>query len=85
MGREVEGGGQGSGERVGKGDGEGWRDSRFIGVCYYCQILEAMHKDSGISPSTLRVDGRMTENAVFMQLQADIVGLDVGEQPCDTV
>ena len=69
----------------GKGDGEGWRDSRFIGVCYYCQILEAMHKDSGISPSTLRVDGRMTENEVFMQLQSDIVGLDVGEQPCDTV
>ena len=79
----MEGGGKERGEGVGKGDGEGWRDSRFI--CYYCQILEAMHKDSGISPSTLRVDGRMTENAVFMQLQADIVGLDVGEQPCDTV
>ena len=75
----------GKGERVRVRDGEGWRESRFNGVCFYCQILEAMNKDSGISPTTLRVDGRMTENEVFMQLQADIVGLDVGEQPCDTV
>ena len=49
------------------------------------QILEAMSKDSGTSVSTLHVDGGMTVNSLLMQLQADIAGLPVGEQPCDVM
>ena len=73
--------------------GRGWgremvRDGETVGSLVFVitvRYWKQCTRIRGISPSTLRVDGRMTENEVFMQLQADIVGLDVGEQPCDTV
>jgi glycerol kinase len=37
------------------------------------EVLQAMEKDSGVSLETLRVDGGMTDNALLMQFQADIV------------
>jgi len=37
-----------------------------------------MNKDSGITVSTLKVDGGMTSNSLLMQLQADLVGITVG-------
>ena len=38
-----------------------------------------MSKDSGIAISTLHVDGGMTRNEVFMQIQSDILGMPIGE------
>lgn len=47
-------------------------------VCFQTrEILEAMSKDSGIAISTLHVDGGMTVNKVFMQIQSDILGMPV--------
>jgi len=46
-----------------------------------------MNKDSGITVSSLKVDGGMTSNNLLMQLQADLVGIDVGmftHFPADT-
>ena len=43
------------------------------------QLLDAMNKDSGIPLTALLVDGGMTVNALLMQLQADLLGIDVGE------
>ncbi|HKD75183.1 MAG TPA: glycerol kinase GlpK, partial [Ktedonobacterales bacterium] len=40
-------------------------------------VIEAMQRDSGISISTLRVDGGMVVNALLMQFQADIVNVPV--------
>jgi glycerol kinase len=37
------------------------------------EVLQAMEKDSGVSLETLRVDGGMTDNALLMQFQADLV------------
>lgn len=37
-----------------------------------------MNRDSGIFVSSLKVDGGMTSNNLLMQLQADLVGIDVG-------
>lgn len=39
-----------------------------------------MDLDSGIPLSQLLVDGGMTVNDFLMQLQADILGIDVGKQ-----
>ena len=38
-----------------------------------------MKADSGIAISSLQVDGGMTANDLLMQLQADLVGIDVGK------
>ena len=43
------------------------------------QLLDAIYMDSKIPLSTLQVDGGMTGNNLLMQLQADIVGIPVGE------
>jgi glycerol kinase len=40
-------------------------------------VLEAAVADLGSRPSGLRVDGGMTANALLMQFQADLLGLDV--------
>ncbi|MEA1903897.1 MAG: glycerol kinase GlpK [Actinomycetota bacterium] len=40
-------------------------------------VLNAMTEDSGVELSELRVDGGMTNNALLMQFQADILGVDV--------
>lgn len=47
-------------------------------ICFQTRdVLEAMHKDCGISLSKLYVDGVMTLNPLLMQLQADIIGIPV--------
>ncbi|XP_076232760.1 glycerol kinase 1 [Calliopsis andreniformis] len=47
-------------------------------ICFQTKdILEAMMKDSGTKLTTLQVDGGMTVNALLMQLQADLTGIDV--------
>ena len=40
-------------------------------------VLEAMHRDSGIALSELRVDGGASVNDLLMQIQADVAGLPV--------
>jgi glycerol kinase len=43
-------------------------------------VMQAMARDSGISPAVLRVDGGACENDFLMQFQADILGIPV-ERP----
>ncbi len=40
-------------------------------------VLEAMHRDSGIALSELRVDGGAARNDLLMQFQADMLGVAV--------
>ena len=40
-------------------------------------IVEAMHKDSGVEFSKLKVDGGMVGNELLMQFQSDILGVPV--------
>jgi len=40
-------------------------------------VLEAMHADSGIAVTELRVDGGATQNDFLMQFQADLLGVPV--------
>lgn len=47
-------------------------------ICYQVRdILDAMAKDCGVPLLRLQVDGGMTSNALLMQLQADLTGLQV--------
>ena len=49
-------------------------------VCFQSrEILEAMNQDSHLPLSSLRVDGGMTGNRLLLHLQADILGLCVGQ------
>jgi glycerol kinase len=41
------------------------------------EVLEAMEKDSGVTLTTLKVDGGMTVNETLMQFQADILNVPV--------
>ena len=41
------------------------------------EVVEAMQKDSGVSLSSLKVDGGMTTNNLLMQFQADILNTSV--------
>ncbi len=41
------------------------------------EVVEAMEKDSGISLSSLRVDGGMVSNELLMQFQSDILNREV--------
>lgn len=41
------------------------------------EVLEAMHADSGVALSTLKVDGGMVVNHLLMQFQADVLGIPV--------
>lgn len=48
------------------------------GVCFRtAEIINALSKDSNVSINTLSVDGGMTNNKLFVQLQADISGISV--------
>lgn len=38
-----------------------------------------MNRDSGIPLTSLKVDGGMTANSLLMQIQADLLGIPVGE------
>jgi glycerol kinase len=40
-------------------------------------ILDCMHRDSGIAPGELRADGGATQNDLLMQFQADVLGVPV--------
>lgn len=42
-----------------------------------CEVLEAMETDSGVTLSTLKVDGGMVYNGMLMQIQADILDVPV--------
>lgn len=42
-------------------------------------ILDAMFKESGTRLTSLKVDGGVSNSDVAMQLQADVLGIDVGE------
>ncbi|XP_066905890.1 glycerol kinase [Halyomorpha halys] len=47
-------------------------------ICFQTRdILEAMHKDTGLPLSELWVDGGMIKNNLLMQLQADLCGVPV--------
>ncbi len=41
------------------------------------EVLDAMHKDSGVTLTALKVDGGMVFNELLMQFQADILGVPV--------
>jgi glycerol kinase len=41
------------------------------------EVLDAMHKDSGVELKALKVDGGMVVNELLMQFQADILGVPV--------
>lgn len=45
-------------------------------VCYQItDVVEAMKKDAGIHLTKLYADGKMAQNNLLMQLQADISGI----------
>ena len=47
-------------------------------ICYQSRdVVEAMEKDSSVDLDVLKVDGGITANALCMQLQADILGVEV--------
>ncbi|XP_013179574.1 PREDICTED: glycerol kinase [Papilio xuthus] len=47
-------------------------------VCFQVRdILDAMNEDCGIPLQLLKVDGGMTSNALVMQMQADLIGIEV--------
>jgi glycerol kinase len=47
-------------------------------ICYQSKdVADAMYADSGVRLDTLKVDGGVTANALCMQIQADILGVDV--------
>jgi len=47
-------------------------------VCFQvCEILESMDADSGTKLTSLKGDGGMTPNKLFIQMQADILGIPV--------
>ena len=38
-----------------------------------------MIKDSGVKLSSLKVDGGMTQSSLTLQIQADLIGIPVGQ------
>ena len=47
-------------------------------ICYQTRdVMDAMVADSGVPMSEMRVDGGITANALCMQMQADIMGIDI--------
>ncbi len=49
-------------------------------ICYQSRdVVEAMEKDSGVHLNVLKVDGGVTANALCMQIQADVLGVDVSK------
>ena len=41
------------------------------------EVLDAMHTDSGVELTSLKVDGGMVQNELLMQFQADVLGVPV--------
>lgn len=49
-------------------------------ICYQSRdVVDAMAADSGVTLTTLKVDGGVTANKLCMQLQADILGVPVSK------
>ena len=49
-------------------------------ICYQTKdVADAMYADSGVRLDTLKVDGGVTANALCMQIQADILGVQVSK------
>jgi glycerol kinase len=49
-------------------------------ICYQTKdVADAMFADSGVRLDTLKVDGGVTANALCMQIQADILGVQVSK------
>jgi glycerol kinase len=49
-------------------------------ICYQTKdVADAMYADSGVRLDTLKVDGGVTANALCMQIQADILGVEVSK------
>ncbi|MEI2766128.1 MAG: glycerol kinase GlpK [Dermatophilaceae bacterium] len=49
-------------------------------ICYQTKdVADAMTLDSGVRLDTLKVDGGVTANALCMQIQADILGVEVSK------
>lgn len=47
-------------------------------ICYQTRdVMDAMVADSGVPMTEMRVDGGITANALCMQMQADIMGIDI--------
>jgi glycerol kinase len=47
-------------------------------ICYQSRdVVDAMEADSGVRLEVLKVDGGVTANALCMQIQADVLGVDV--------
>jgi glycerol kinase len=47
-------------------------------ICYQTRdVMDAMVADSGVPMKEMRVDGGITANALCMQMQADIMGIDI--------
>jgi glycerol kinase len=47
-------------------------------ICYQSRdVVEAMEADSGVHLEVLKVDGGITANALCMQIQADVLGVEV--------
>ena len=47
-------------------------------ICYQTrEIMDAMSADSGVTLTQMRVDGGITNNALCMQMQADILGIEI--------
>jgi glycerol kinase len=47
-------------------------------ICYQSRdVVDAMAQDSGVHLDVLKVDGGITQNALCMQLQADVLGVPV--------
>ncbi len=42
-----------------------------------CDLVEAMEKDTGVSLQSLRVDGGMAKNDLFLQIQADLLHCEI--------
>ena len=47
-----------------------------------CDVLAAMEEDSGVSLSSLKVDGGACANDFLMQFQADMIGVEVDRPGC---
>jgi glycerol kinase len=47
-------------------------------ICYQTRdVMDAMSADSGVPLKQMRVDGGITSNALCMQMQADIMGVEI--------
>ncbi len=47
-----------------------------------CEVLEALTEDSDLRLKSLKVGGGMAVNNLFLQIQADLLGIEVSTNPC---